>query len=194
MDKQYKDLSSRACRGDNDALHELFDLAGKHEASGDFQKSTEIFRDAAIAYRITASRNGTNAESAEGLVRWLEMKEVFYRTWIEKNPGGMRELPYPASGITSEDIRRILIDELLQDESFSLVFSFLNDSLTEMDTKFSSPGHSLQRQLWGLLIELFGLRECTSRSSQCFQNIAVRIGLDILAHVIMKRCQDASDR
>jgi len=187
MDDQYKDLSSRACKGDNDALHELFNLAQQYETDGNYQKSTEIFRDSAIAYRITASRNGTNAGSAESQVLWLEVKELIYQKWIEYNPDGLRELPYPASGITDEDIRHLVIDQLLKEDTYMDTFRFLEESLADAGMKFSSPGGSFQRRLCGVLGEVFGL--CPLHC-QYFQSSAVRVGLDIVAQIVMKRYKE----
>lgn len=112
-----------------------------------------------------------------------------YRRWIKENPKGMRELPRPASEIDSECIRRVVVEELLYAHGFDYIFDFLEDALTALGVEFFSPGGSIQRRVSYLLLEVFGFGALPS--SQYLQDTAVRVGLDLLADEIEKRCQYA---
>ncbi|MFC1665589.1 hypothetical protein ACFL17_08185 [Pseudomonadota bacterium] len=189
MNKQYDELSRRATKGDKDALRELFTLAEQEEGKKKFKEATVVFRDAAIAYRISAFRNLARAEDAESHAAWLATQQSIYRKWIDENPNGLRELPYPASGVTRGCIQKVVFGPLSHEESFSNLFLFLEESLSEIGMEFFSPGGTVQRRVCTLLGEVFGLGGV--RQSQYLLNTAVRIGLDAMADEIIKRCHSA---
>jgi len=187
MNDSYKELSRRATKGDKEALRELFALGQKHEVEHRFEDATAVFRDAAISYRISAFRNLARAEDAESRAAELATVGDIYRRWIEENPKGMRELPRPASIIDSEYILRVLKDDLSRERFFVEVLYFLEDTLAKLGMEFYSPGGSVLRRVWQLLGEVFGLS--SSGHSEYLQHMPVRVGLDLLADEIAKRCQ-----
>jgi hypothetical protein len=189
MNEHYEDLSRRATKGDVNALGELFKLAERRESEENYQEATISFRDSAIAYRISASRNLARAEDAEYRAAWSSTVCDIYKRWIEGNPCGLRELPYVAPGITGECIRNVVVDQLLREESFIPVFHFLQQSLSAMGMEFFSPGGSIQRVVCWLLGDAFGLYG--SNRSEFLSNSAVRVGLDLLADEVAKRCRTA---
>lgn len=185
MNVEYQNLSSRAARGEKDALRELFALADEFKNQGKLQDAVEAFRDSAIAYRISAFGNLNRAEAAESQSEWRAKVCEIYRRWIENNPSGLRKLPFPARGIGTEDIRHIVVEELFRDGSFDDIFWFLQSKLGSLGMQFFSPGGSIQRQVCILLKEVFGLGD--GRGSDYLKNIEVRIGLELLADEITKR-------
>ena len=188
MDKQYQELSRRASKGDADALFELFALAEQRKGEGNFNQATVAFRDAAIGYRTFAFRNLDRVKDADSRSAWLAEECNIYRRWIENNPNGLRELPYPAAGITRECIRHVVVDQLLEEDSFAALFSFLLTTLSSMGVEFFSPGGSIQRRVCALLGAVFGLEG--SEESECLRNTAVRIALDPIADEVTKRKQE----
>ena len=188
MDKQYEELSRRATKGDADALFELFALAEQRKGEGNFNQATVAFRDAAIGYRTFAFRNLDRAKDADSRSAWLAEECNIYRRWIENNPNGLRELPYPATGITRECIRHVVVDQLLEEDSFAALFSFLLTTLSSMGVEFFSPGGSIQRRVCALLGAVFGLEG--SEESEYLRNTAVRIALDPIADEVTKRKQE----
>src|SRR5690606_4617198 len=126
---------------------------------GRFEEAAKVFHDSAIAYRISAFRNLNRAEQAEGEANWHRSVTEIYRLWVAKNPSGLRELPYPANGITTQDIRRLIVNQIFQDGSFAAVFRLLEFTLESLGVHCYSPGGSIQRRTTALLSEVFGLED-----------------------------------
>ena len=185
MDKEYKALERRALEGDSAAIRELFRYGEKQNKEKNYSEAATAYRDAAIAYRISASRNLERAEDAERRVRWSTFKEEIYQNWIKDNPNGLRDLPFPESWISKECIRNIVVEELLDDDLFSQYFYYLQVVLSEMGVRFYSPGGSIQRRVIGLLAEYFD----PDRRYSYAKTIEVRVGLDPLADEVVKRCK-----
>lgn len=189
MNEPYEELSRRATKGDDSALRELFTLAEQREGEKDFQGAIVAFRDAAIAYRISAFRNLARANDAESSEAWSSAVRDLYKWWIDANPSGLRELPYSAPNITYDCIRSVVVDQLLGEEFFIPIFVFLEDSLTEMGMQFYSPGGSIQRRACQLVGEVFGLGY--GEKSEYLSDQSVRIALDFIVDEVAKRCQGA---
>jgi hypothetical protein len=189
MYEQYKELESLALKGDPDALRELFRYAEKLNKENRDAEAIVAYRDAAIAYRVSASRNLARAEDAERSARWASVRDEIYRKWIEDNPNGMRDLPFSAQGIDREFIRKLVIEELLRDDAFIHYFYYLEYVLMKMGEEFHSPGGSIQRRVITLLAEMFGLGRWYSYP----HSIEVRVGLDPLADVIARRFQNPNE-
>ena len=183
MDEDYKELERRALKGDPDGLRKLFLYAEKLNKENRGTEAIVAYRDAAIAYRISASRNLARAEDAESRANWITVREEIYRNWIEQNPDGMRDLPFSAPGITREFILKVVVEELLKDEAFIQYFYYLQDVLSGMGESFFSPGGSIQRRVITLLAEVFGL----GRGYSYPHSIEVRVGLDPLADEVARR-------
>jgi hypothetical protein len=114
------------------------------------------------------------------------------RRWIDQNPDGHRDWRAIAPRINDECIRRILVEQLRHEEYFLPIFVYLERELSALGMEFYSPGGSVQRRVWVLLGELFGARD-KSEYSAYIEHSTVRVGLDLLANEIAKRCADAHD-
>src|SRR5580704_2161570 len=80
-----------------------------------------------------------------------------YRSWTDENPNGHRDWEVIAPQIDDECIRRVVVEQLLYEERFAPVFGYLEQELSGLGMQFYSPGGSIQRRVWTLLRELFGL-------------------------------------
>jgi len=189
MNESYEELSRRATKGDEIALRELFALPEQYNGEKNFQDAAVAFRDAAIAYRISAFRNLARAEDAENRAAWSSVVRNIFKRWIDDNPSGLRELPYCAQGVTRDCIRDVVVIQLLHEESFALVFLFLEESVSSMGMQFFSPGGRIQRRVWWLLGEVFGLEG--GEGAKYLRDISVRVGLDLIADEVAKRCRTA---
>jgi len=185
MNDEYENLKSRAVRGEKDSLRELFALADEYKNQGKLQKAVEAFRESAVAYRISGFRNLNRAETAESQSAWQTKVNEIYRRWIENNPNGLRKLPFPACGLTTEDIRQIVVHDLFSDGSFDDIFWFLESKLGSLGMQFFSPGGSIQRRVVCLLSEAFGVEDFDY--AEYLSNLEVRVGLDLLADEVAKR-------
>jgi hypothetical protein len=190
MNDEFLDLTSRAVRGEKDALRDLFALADGYKDQGKLKEAAEAFRESAIAFRITAFHNLNRAETAESLAKWHATVCEIYKLWIKENPDGFRALPLPAVELSKEDIRRIVTEELLHESTFGGVFDHLQVMLTSLGMQFYSPGGSIQRRVCILLEEIFGLG--TGYGPEFISNHDVRICLDLLAAEIIKRRETIS--
>jgi hypothetical protein len=188
MNEHYEEISRLATKGDANALRDLFKIAEGHESEECFQKATISFRDAAIAYRISAFRNLARAEEAEQQVAQLSVNCDVYKKWIESNPNGMRKLPYQIPGITTQHIKKVVVDQLVKDESFAPIFKFLYYSLSALEMEFFSPGGTLQRRAYWLVGEVFGF-EGREDAAKFLNDISVRVCLDLLADEVVRRYQ-----
>jgi hypothetical protein len=121
------------------------------------------------------------SKDCESLVRDIN------RRWIVQNPNGHRDWEVVAPRIDDECVRRIVVEQLLHEERFASVFIYLDRELSALGMQFYSPGGSVQRRVWVLLGELFGLRD----KSEYIKHSTVRVGLDLLANEVATRCHDA---
>ena len=187
MNMKVEDLSIRAIKGDTDAVGTLWNIAKDCEKNKQYENAAIAYREMAFACRILASRSREEKAEVEAELHGMTVARAIYAWWVKEHPDGMKKLPYSSSGIDSEFIRRTVIEELLPDEKFYFVFYFLEDVLLEMGMKFSSPGGSIQRSIWGMLEFVFGLEEDYPPYTKFLQSTAVRIGLDLLADEIERR-------
>ena len=178
MNDEFLDLTSRAVRGEKDALRDLFALADGYKDQGKLKEAAEAFH------------NLNRAETAESLAKWHATVCEIYKLWIKENPDGFRALPLPAVELSKEDIRRIVTEELLHESTFGGVFDHLQVMLTSLGMQFYSPGGSIQRRVCILLEEIFGLG--TGYGPEFISNHDVRICLDLLAAEIIKRRETIS--
>lgn len=187
MDDAYDNLVRLATQGSKAALAQLFALAEKLRAEHRLEDAAQAFRDSAIAYRIAAFRNTAQKEDAERRGQSLATVVEIYRRWVEANPNGMRQLPRASQLIDSECIRRVIVDELHNDQTFAPVFAFLFEALSSLGMEFYSPGGSLQRRVWGLLEIVFGLAASNHYFARYLEDRSVRIGIDLLADEVERR-------
>jgi hypothetical protein len=186
MDDGYSELVNRAIKGNKTALDDLFDLAKAHEAKHDMEGATWAFREAAIAYRITAFRNLARAEEAEARVKWMEQVVGIHRAWIEANPAGMPQLPRTKGSVDRECIWRIVPQELAREPDFAPAFRYLFETLSSLGMEFYSPGGSLVRCVSGLVESAFGFE--SNGFAHYLEDRSVRIGVDLLADEVERRC------
>ena len=188
MSENYEEISRLATKGDNDAIRELFKLAELRESEGNFKDASILFRESAIAYRISASRNLARIDDVHQEIIRLMVASDIYKKWIESNPNGMRKLPYQIPGITTQHIKKVVVDQLVKDESFAPIFKFLYYSLSALEMEFFSPGGTLQRRAYWLVGEVFGF-EGREDASKFLNDISVRVCLDLLADEVVRRYQ-----
>jgi len=186
---EHDELIRRATKGDKVAMEELFTIGEGLVAQQRFQDAATAFRDAAISYRISAFRNMTHAQDANGRAHWMALVRDIYADWIENNPQGFRALPRQVPGIEYDCIRQVVVDQLLAEEHFIKLFRFLEDTLSKLGMQFYSPGGSIQRRVVQLLGEAFGLSD--ANSGYLTRN-AVRVALDQIADEVEKRCRNRS--
>jgi hypothetical protein len=121
--------------------------------------------------------------------RKIIIREI-YRRWIDQNPDGHRDWRVIAPRIDDECIRRILVEQLRHEKYFLPIFVYLDRELSALGWD-ADAGGSVQRRVWVLLRELFGVNKAEYYSAY-IKHSTMRIGLDLLANEIAKRCADAA--
>ena len=87
--------------------------------------------------------------------------------------------------VTREDIRNVVVGELLHDEAFADHWQGIVDSLIETGMEFSSPGGSPQRMVCGMLEGMFGLQPISLH--RYTERPEVRAVLDVFANEVVRR-------
>lgn len=185
MSQSFDELCRQATKGDKDAQTRLFDLAEMQFGKERFKDAASTFREAAIAYRIAAARHKAHGDEAAGSAAWLRRVIEIAQRWIETNPAGLRPLPQRVLGVDDEAVREIVIGELLYDEYFGSVFGYLEGQFESLGMEISSPGASVQRVVWMLVEEWFGLR--TTPWGRFLGDVRVRVGIDQIADEVLTR-------
>ena len=187
MKKKVENLSIRAIKGEPEMVNTLFGIAKDCEKNGQYENAAIAYREMAFASRILASRSCDEKMQVENKLERVTIARDVYAWWVEDHPDGMVTLPYPSCGIDEEFIRVIVINEMLFEEKFIPVFWYLEEVLTDLGMKFSSPGGSVQRRICGFLGFLFGLQKSSPHYTKFLEFTAVRVGLDLIADEIVRR-------
>lgn len=185
-DKDHK-LERRTKKGDQEAINELFEYAETIATTDQFEEAIAVYREVAYIFRRTASWNQLLLDEAKQLNKWHERVREIYQAWIEQNPQGFRKLPYIAEGFSEESIRSVLLNEMQNEEFYLGIFHFIANTLTSQGVVFSSPGGSPQRHIWILVSKAFGF--FPPSHDVRLNNLDIRIGVDLLADEVVKRCQ-----
>lgn len=184
----YQELIQLSTRGDEQALEDLFALAEKLSAEQKHEEAAKVFRESAISYRISASRNSGLAGAANGNVCRLNEEIVLIKNWIQTNPTGLRPLPHIVNGLHKEHIFKILGDEIWPnsnpDEQFGSLMLLLETTLDKLDGGYL-PANSPFRRILYLMNEYFGLENPAWQSS--LNSFEVRLWADQLADEVEKR-------
>lgn len=177
-------------------MHEKFREALERAAERDFATLRDCF--------VSAKRNGSdersaiaafhyahNAHSSEDTERdseWIGKLCNIYRSWLRENPDGLKPPPYFEPEVSVERIRQIIVGQLLYEPPYPDYFRFVSESLSSLGVEFYAPGGSVQRRVWQLLIELFGIED--GEWSEFLYSVRVRAGLDELADEVAARCRN----
>lgn len=189
----YQELIRISTKGDKQALEDLFALGETLLESGSLEEAVKAFQDAAISYRISASRNIGLAQSAASEAQQLKEEIQLFQRWVKTNPNTLSRLPRAVTGITENFILEELRDRIWPDERYSQLIPYLESALERNGMEFYSPGGSSLRRITSLLGDYFGL--CTSPMAKILDNLDVRIGMDLLADDVESRflCSKKSD-
>lgn len=186
-------LKQEASKGDRETQAELFELAEGLVQEEKFEEAARTFRDVAIEYRGEASRERTRAEEAEAHAEWKSRVEEIYRRWLESNPNGACKLPRRESSVDEDGIRKVVVDQLLNEGEFQILFTYLETTLSDLGMEFHSPGGSIQRRVNQLLYKVFGFEE-DAELSDYLEHVSVRVALDPIADEVLKRCSETPRR
>lgn len=162
-------------------MEELFSMAETLMTNERFQDAALIFREAAISYRISASRNATHWSGAEGRAQWMVTARNIYANWIRQNPQGFSSIPRRLPGIDHDFIMGVALTQLLEDEYFSDVARFVDQAVSGGKEFYASAGATtMPRRIGRFVGEVYGL----SPVSLYLSIQDVRIGIDQIADAV----------
>lgn len=181
MNVELKELVSKADRGDTDAQRQLMDMAKEKESAGEYQEAAELFKLAAMAYRIAASRNSTQAAELGSACRWQEKVLQFYRDWIKNyaTPVEPRINRFDKDSVSSEV--GVFILALRRDEKFRDMVRYLEVELMKHDVEFCT-GSMINRHFYYMAIQKEFFKEF-------MHEIDMRVVLDPLSDEVMRMCR-----
>ena len=187
MSDTYKNLIRLTTKGDKQSLEDLFKLGETLQASGNYDEASKVFKESAISYRISASRNSSKAMEERGKA-YLAKEEVnLIKLWIELNPKGLSAIPRKIEYMNGELLFKILGDHIWPkcnpEEQFHSLMTLLEMSLDEIDGN-DLPANSPFRRVLYLMNEYYGIKN--SSIFDYLNNSCVRIYADLLACEIEK--------
>ena len=148
------DLIRRATVGDREALEKLLDQAKRAEADGEIQEAARLFREAAICFRISASRERTHKEAAEAAAKGAAERLALLSEMMERT-AVVPSLRARASDVDRNAIWECVVGPLIHVSPTRQVIGLLEELLQEEGVEFSAPGGTIQRKLTGLLWTLY---------------------------------------
>lgn len=197
LNNNYNELSRRAAKGDKDAQKAIFEMAEQCEKDKSFKKAAELYREAAMDYRIAAFRNKMRTESPESsdnrVARELALKDYvrnIYDRWIDSHPKGMHELPYDSQGLKRSEIYVFFQKGLHYEDDFNNVFNFFGEEVFGKEWNIVDPERRGKDLLMHLLEACFGFKDLPGINFVSKLSTSIRVCLDLFADEIIKRYQN----
>ena len=184
----YQELIRLSTKGDKQALEDLFKLGETLLINGNFEEASKVFKESAISYRISTSRNFSRAVEADSKADWAKEEVELIKHWIDLNPKGLSTIPRKVEYMNTELLLEILGDHIWPkcnpEEEFHGLMTLLETSLDEIDGK-DLPANSPFRRVFGLMNEYYGIGNPSIFNY--LNNPTVHIYADLLAYEIEKR-------
>ena len=177
----YRNLTSEADRGSHDAQKRLMELGQQAQDAGDFAMAAKIFKDAAIAYRIAASRTGGLLADSNHNSAWLFLKTQYYEDWIKQytQPSPPRiECLRQHNGNFNHQIITMWRNE----GKFRTMLRYLEKKLMEHGIEFCAPGGTINRHFYHMVNQ-------HEAFTGFLNDIDIRIVLDPICDEVMDRIQ-----
>ena len=181
MTDELKELVSKADRGDSAAQKQLMDMAQAKQAAGAFQEAAELFKLAAMAYRIGASRQSSQAAEAAGRCSWMEGVLELYREWIAAytKPVAPRINRLKRH---KENFDRPILSMRREGGKYGFMLSYLERQLMEHDIEICTGG-TINRHFYYMV-------QRREHFTDFMDDIDIRVVLDPLADEVMRRKQE----
>ncbi len=185
MTEELKKLVSKADCGDNTAQKQLMEMAQEKQDAGSYEEAAGLFKLAAMAYRISSSRSGTQAAEATGKLWWQERVLTMYREWIARYttpvPSRMPEL---TDCDLSEVEHAFMQVYRLRNQVFGPLMRHLDNELMARDVEMCAPGGTMNRHF----IYMLKGRDYGNDFYEAFPNeVDIRVALDPIVDEVLKR-------
>lgn len=181
MGETIKELVSKADKGDTEAQRELMQRGDAASEAEDHQQAAYMYKMAAMAYRINASRVlGRLLDSSRNHAEQL-MTVHYYDAWI-------RDYTAPKAPRINELIEKKLAREasdcilsLRRDERFKGQVRYLESRLDEHGIHFCAPGGTINRHFYAMVNQ----RE---NFTGFMNGTDVRVVLDPICDEVLRMC------
>jgi len=179
MNDELKALIGKADCGDSEAQKELMERGDAAGSAGDHEQAAYLYKMAAMAYRISAGRQGTLSAEADGRCTWMEVVLQLYREWIATYTKPVAPRINRLKRIRGNFDRPILT--LRRDGGkFSFMLRYLEKQLMEHDIEICAPGGTINRHFYYMVNQ--------HEAFTGFMNdIDVRVVLDPIADEVLRQ-------
>lgn len=187
MSDELKELISSADKGSTAAQRELMQRGDAASAAGDHQQAAYLYKMAAMAYRIEATRtDGKLTDATHNYVREL-MKVRYYDEWVKAYtaPKAPRILELSEKKLASEASSFIL--RLRRDKHFGGRVSYLERVLAEKGVYFCAPGGTINRHFHAMINQ----RE---DFIAFMHDIDIRVVLDPICDEVLRMCAESQSK
>ena len=174
-----KEISKRGFKGDENAPKELMELAEDAHNSGNFEFSSDCYRQAALVFKLNRYRARINHEDAVSQLKWSQSKLDLYEDYCKKQDYPVRE--YNHSFSSEEDVWGLIGEFMhLFAEKYKISFYYFEEVLKSQGVVFSSPGNSSFRHLARAVCSALGFSNSHIHSSPNIPNFRIRVALDAI--------------
>lgn len=179
MDDSIKEIISKADRGDGAAQKELMDMGQEASGRGDHEQAAYLFKMAAMAYRIAASRSsGVLADTAQTCGRFATTIR-YYDEWVKKYT---RPLAPRINRLKRHkgNFDRPILSMWREGSEFSRKLRFLEKQLFDRGIEICAPGGTINRHFYYMVRQhdaFKGFRD----------DIEIRVVLDPICDEVMER-------
>ncbi len=187
MNDDLKELISSADKGSKQAQRELMQRGDAASEAGDHQQAAYLYKMAAMAYRMDATRiDGKLADATFNYAREL-MKVRYYDEWVKEytTPKAPRILELTDKQLASEASSCIL--RLRRDKQFGGRVNYLERVLEEKGVYFCAPGGTINRHFHAMINQRGDFLEF-------MHDIDIRVVLDPICDEVLRMCAEAQSK
>ena len=188
MSKAYEELVRASTKGDKKATEELFTIGEDFFIENNPVKAAEVFKDAAIAYRIAAFRNAAQLEASQGEAKQLLEDLDIFREWLLAFPNGQIELPKSKAGLDKRFIETEFYGEhkLSSHPEIIRIYRFLSCALEKSNEDFAKINGNRPFFVYRILLSYLGIPNSLNFDLDNI-TVDVRVGIDLLAYAIEEK-------
>lgn len=180
------ELIRRSTKGEREALDELFSLAKKADEASQFQDATRLYREAAISFRISASRERSHSEEARSVAQAVTDELTLIEHMLQRT-GAISMLGSKSLHVDREAIREIVIEDSSFESATQQTLPLLEGRLSKLGLHFSSPGGSIERKLTVLLWTLYSGVVETQEHALWQKDPIVRLAVQYISSLLEER-------
>ena len=189
--ERISELLRPATKGDHQAMEALMNLGENYMKEGDLVNAACAFKEAAISYRIDASRQAGKHVHEQGTSDWrLEVIQTIFIPWLEANANTIRSTRPEILSIPEARLIHMLRSEA-EFPDIQTLRRYLERTLESMGYEFVVAGGNPLRAILSLLTAFGGQR--AEWAAPYLRDVRIRVGLDQLAEKLISASRRESN-